>query len=104
MTSASLGFHIENTEFKSLICRNTFLIGTKAGCLEWWCLEQVELIATASYSLGKAILASMAKRQVKGAKRKVSRKDLGRKQRGFGTAKSRECSMGGRLALYRKVW
>lgn len=47
--------------------------------MEWWCVGQVELTATASYSLGQAILVSVVKVQAKCAKRKVSGKDLGRK-------------------------
>lgn len=41
-------------------------------------MRQVELTATASYSLGQAILVSVVKAQTKRAKRKVSGKDLGR--------------------------
>lgn len=41
-------------------------------------MGQVELTATASYSLGQAILVSVVKAQAKRAKRKVSGKDLGR--------------------------
>lgn len=41
-------------------------------------MGQVELTATASYSLGQAILVSVVKAQGKRAQRKVSGKDLGR--------------------------
>lgn len=62
-------------------------------------MGQVELTATASYSLGQAILVSVVKAQGKRAQRKVSGRDLG----GCETAKGRWCWLEERLVLYRKV-